>query len=352
MIRPRLVALAAAVFVVVLVLVALVARSVSDKQGPDAVALAGDLKVAAGKVLVGTAVDDTALRNEFGYQTDLAEQFSTVTPENAMKWSILEPERGKVDWSGADRLVDFAERSKQVVRGHPLVWFGQLPGWVQALRGPEVQQVMREHIRALVGRYGKRVGIWDVVNEPFEDDGTRRQSVFQTQIGDGWIEDAFRTARAGNATAKLYLNEIGAEAPGRKSDALYALVKQLKAAGVPIDGVGFQGHFSEQGVPDGFRENLQRFAALGLDVAVTESDVALQVPAGAAALRKQARIFSEVVKDCLAVPRCRSITFWGFTDRHSWIPATQPGRGAATLLDDELRPKPAYDAVLAALRDG
>ncbi len=329
-----------------------VVRKLREVRGPAAVTLPGVLREAAGKRLVGTAVDDAALRDEPGYREDLREQFSTLTPENAMKWAVLEPTRGDVDWRQADRLVDFAREHDLEVRGHPLVWFGQLPTWVEALRGPEVRQVMREHIRAVVGRYRGRVRTWDVVNEPFGDDGSRRRSVFQREVGDGWVEDAFRTARAGDPEAKLYLNEIGAEAPGPKSDALYALVKGLVARGVPIDGVGFQAHLTVDGIPRGFRRNLERFAALGLDVAITEADVALTLPARAADLQRQAGAYEGLVEVCVAVPRCRGITFWGFTDRHSWIPATQPGQGAATLLDAQLRPKPAYRAVLRALAGG
>ena len=321
-------------------------------RGPDAVELTGRLQQAAGERLVGTAVDDGALRDAPGYRSTLRRQFSSVTPENVMKWSLLEPERGRRDWQAADRLVDFARKNEQAVRGHTLVWFNQNPPWVEGLKGDELRQAVREHIRRTMRRYRGRVRTWDVVNEPFEDDGTRRASVFQRELGDGWVEDAFRTARAADADARLYLNEIAAEAPGPKSDALYALVKDLLARGVPIDGVGFQAHFSRQGVPDGFRANLERFAALGVDVAITESDVALGLPADRAALRAQARIYRRTVAACVAVPRCRSITFWGFTDRHSWIPATQPGRGAATLLDAELRPKPAFRTVLRALRGG
>jgi endo-1,4-beta-xylanase len=338
-----------AVLVAVLLVAAVVLR-VLDARGPDATPLPGKLKEAAGKRLVGTAVDDLALRNEPGYRGTIAEQFSSVTPENVMKWALLEPERGTRDWAAADRLVDFAREHDQDVRGHTLVWWNQNPTWLGALKGDELRQVVREHIRTTMKRYRGRVGTWDVVNEPFEDDGTRRQSVFERELGPGWVEDAFRTARVADGEAKLYLNEIGAEKPGPKSDALFALARDLRERGVPIDGVGFQAHLSRGGIPDGFRANLERFAALGLDVAITEADVALTVPASAAARRSQARAYRGAVRACLAVPRCRSITFWGFTDRHSWIPATQPGKGAATLLDAKLRPKPAYRAVLKALR--
>jgi endo-1,4-beta-xylanase len=336
----------------VLLVVAAVHRR-DARRGPGAVALGGALRQeTGGRPLVGTAVDDQALRDEPGYRADLAGQFSSVTPENAMKWAVLEPERGSTDWSGADRLVAFAQAHGQQVRGHTLVWYAQNPAWVEALKGSELRHVVREHIRTVMERYRGRIGTWDVVNEPFEDDGTRRPSAFQRELGDGWVEDALRTARTADAKAKLYINEIGAEGPGPKADALYALVKELKARGVPLDGVGFQAHFNQQGVPDGFAANLARFAALGLDVAITESDVALRLPADPAAQRLQALVFGQVAQTCKRLPRCVSLTFWGFTDRHSWIPATQPGRGAATLLDDHLRPKPAFRAVREALQGG
>ena len=196
--------------------------------------------------------------------------------------------------------------------------------------------------------YAKDVGVWDVVNEPIADSGALRPSVFARRLGPGYVEDAFRTARASDADAKLYLNEIGAEGTGPKSNRLYELVRDLRARGVPIDGVGFQTHTNLMGLPADFVANMQRFRALGLDVAITEADVALRVPPSAADLRAQADVYAQIVRACLAV-RCASLTVWGFTDGHSWISETQAGMGAATLLDEELRPKPAFGAVQAVL---
>jgi endo-1,4-beta-xylanase len=332
-----------------------VAVAVRHRQGPEAQPLPGGplrTLASARDIAIGTAVDATALRREPGYRADLAGQFSSVTPENAMKWAALEPSRGKYDWGDADRLVDFARGHDQQVRGHTLVWWNQLPGWLTGahLGARDLRQALREHIRTVMGRYRGRVGTWDVVNEPLADDGSLRRSLWQRTLGDAWIADAFHTARTADPHAKLYLNEIGAEAVNAKSDALYRLVRGLRARGVPVDGVGFQTHVNLQGVPRTFRENLRRFAALGVDVSITEADVALEEPAGEDALRAQARVYRGIVEDCLAVRACRSLTFWGFTDRHSWIPMASPGFGSATLLDRELRPKPAYRAVAEALR--
>ncbi len=125
-------------------------------------------------------------------------------------------------------------------------------------------------------------------------------------------------------------------------------MRGLKTAGVPIDGVGFQVHSNLRGVPADFVANVQRFKALGLDVAITEADVGLRLPASESDLRRQADVYRTIVRDCLAIG-CASLTFWGFTDGRSWIPETQPGMGAATLLDEQLQPKPAFRAVQRAL---
>jgi endo-1,4-beta-xylanase len=273
-----------------------------------------------------------------------------VTPENAMKWAVVEPARGELHWEGADRIVAFAHDHDQQVRGHTLVWYSQNPDWLDALAPAELRRVLKAHIREEMRRYRGRVDDWDVVNEPIADDGSLRPGIWLDKLGPSYIADALRWAHEADPHARLWINEIAAEGIGPKSDRLLKVVRALRADGVPLDGVGFQGHFTLRGVPPTFRENLRRFTALGLKVAITELDVALQLPASDARLRAQAKVYADAVGDCVAVEGCTGITVWGFTDRHSWIPATQPGRGAATLLDDQLEPKPAYDAAAGALR--
>ncbi len=297
---------------------------------------------------VGTAVRGDALKRIRAYRQVVAAQFSTVTPENEMKWGVVEPERGELDLAPAADIVRRAREAGQKVRGHTLVWHAQLPGWVRRLGGDDLRQAMRGHIHALMGRFGADVGVWDVVNEPITDRGNLRRSVFQRRLGPGYIEDAFRTARAADPDAKLYLNEIGAEGINPKSDRLLEVVRGLKARGAPIDGVGFQTHANLDGLPGDFVANMRRFKALGLDIAITEADVALKLPAGADELSAQARVYRRIVESCLAVG-CRSLTFWGFTDGRSWISETQAGMGAATLLDEALAPKPAFVSVQRAL---
>jgi endo-1,4-beta-xylanase len=305
-------------------------------------------------LVVGTAVDANVLGDQSGYRTELAREFSSVTPENAMKWEVTEPKQGKFDFGEADSVVDFARAHDMRVRAHTLVWHEQNPGWL--LNGDftraQMVAILRAHIHALVGHYRGRVASWDVVNEPLTDDGKLRQSFWLQRIGPEYIAMAFRFAREADPRVRLFVNEIGAEGTGSKSDRLYELIKSLRRHGVPVDGVGFESHLSLDGVPPSMRANMKRFADLGLLTAVTEADVRVRVPPSDAALRVQAGIYADLVHDCLAVSACRSFTFWGFTDRWSWIPGNQPGYGAATLLDDQLDPKPAYRAVHDALAHG
>ncbi len=231
------------------------------------------------------------------------------------------------------------------MRGHTLIWHVQNPAWLGGLDARALRSALRAHVRAVVGRYRGRVADWDVVNEVVLDDGALRPEPFLDKLGARYIADAFTWAREADPDARLWINEIGAEGIGPKSDRLYALVRSLLADGAPLGGVGFQGHFSEQGVPATFRANLERFAALGLKVAITELDVALKLPEDDAKRAHQARIYGDAAGACRAVPACAGVTVWGFTDRHSWIAANQPGFGAATLLDGDLRAKPAYTAL-------
>ena len=297
---------------------------------------------------IGTAVRGDVLDRTRAYRQLVAAQFSTLTPENELKWSAVEPERGEFQFEPADEIVEEAREARQKVRGHTLVWHAQLPDWVRELGADDLRQAMREHIHAVVGHYDEDIGVWDVVNEPITDRGGLRRSVFLRRLGPGYVEDAFRTARAADRDAKLYLNEIGAEGINAKSNRLYELVRGLKARGVPIDGVGFQAHANLQGLAPDFVANMRRFQALGLDVAITEADVALKLPAGERELAAQADVYRRIVRSCLEVD-CRSLTFWGFTDGRSWISETQAGMGAATLLNEELEPKPAFSAVQQAL---
>ncbi|WP_406387846.1 endo-1,4-beta-xylanase [Streptomyces sp. NBC_00887] len=304
----------------------------------EAVGTLGNAAAAKGRYF-GTAVAANHL-GEAQYASTLDAQFDSVTPENEMKWDALESTRNSFNFSSADQIVSRAQSKGMKVRGHTLVWHSQLPGWVGGLGTADLRTAMNNHITQVMTHYKGKIHSWDVVNEAYQDgsSGARRSSPFQDKLGNGFIEEAFRTARTVDANAKLCYNDYNTDGQNAKSNAVYDMVKDFKARGVPIDCVGFQSHFnSNSPVPSDFQANLQRFAALGVDVQITELDIE---GSGSA----QAAGYTKVVNACLAVSRCTGITVWGVTDKYSWRSS-----GTPLLFDGNYNKKPAYDAVLAAL---
>ena len=295
---------------------------------------------------MGTAVDMQALAEDRAYREVLATQFASVTAENVMKWERLEPVRGVYDWGPADELVALASDHDQRVRGHTLVWHNQLPGWLQegAFGTNELRAILREHIHATVGRFRGAIWQWHVVNEAIGDDGAPRESIWRRELGPGYLADAFRWAHEADPDAQLFYNDCNVEGMNPKSDAMYALVAELRADGVPIHGVGVQGHLDvSAGFPPDIAENLRRFDRLGMATAITEADVRVPPPSDLATLHAQARGFGMLLRAALRTSGCASFTVWGFCDRYSWIPGWFPGHGEATLFDERYAPKYAYE---------
>ena len=307
-----------------------------------------DLAAAKGKV-IGTAVTGSKLTGTYG---DIAgAQFNSLTPGNAMKWGSVEPTQGSFNWAEADQIVAFAQAHNQQVRGHTLVWHNQNPGWLTngSWTSAQLGSLLQNHISTEVGRYKGKIAAWDVVNEPFNEDGTYRPDLWYNGLGADYIANALTWARAADPAAKLYINDYNVEGVNAKSTALYNLVKDLRSRGVPIDGVGLQAHLILGQVPSSLQQNIQRFADLGVDVSITELDVRMALPADSTKLAQQAADYKSVLNACVAVTRCAGVTVWGFADSDSWVPSTFPGYGAATPYDENYAPKPAYRAIAEAL---
>jgi endo-1,4-beta-xylanase len=299
-------------------------------------------------VRVGTAVDMAALANDSTYREMVGDEFDSVTAENVMKWETLEPERGLNDFREADKLIDFARAHGQKVRGHTLLWHNQLPSWLTSgtWTKAELRNILREHIRTVAGHFRGRVWAWDVVNEAFNDDGTWRDTMWLRVLGPEYVADAFRWAHQADPKATLFYNDYNIEGVNAKSDAVYDLVRTLRRQGVPIEGVGLQGHLGTQyGLPGGVSKNLERFAKLGVDTAVTEADVRSILPMDDTKFAAQAEGYSLLMESCLLQPRCVSFTLWGFTDKYQWVPGVFPGQGSAAVFDENYVAKPAYDAL-------
>ncbi|MFD1539203.1 endo-1,4-beta-xylanase [Nonomuraea guangzhouensis] len=304
---------------------------------------------------IGAALATSPLANESQYRTIAATEFSQVTAENAMKWDSTEPSQGQFNFSGADQIVTFATQNNQQVHGHTLVWHSQTPGWVQSLGATAMRSAMQNHISNVVGHYANNATVtsWDVVNEVFDDNGNMRTSFWYNTLGQSYIADAFRAARAADSNARLCINDYNVEGINAKSTAMYNLVSSLRQQGVPVDCVGFQGHLAIQyGFPSQVQQNMQRFADLGVQVRVTELDVRMIMPRDSTKDTTQATYYRDVVNACLAVTACAGITIWGFTDKYSWVPDTFSGQGAALIYDASYQQKPAYTAVHDALAGG
>ena len=306
---------------------------------------------------IGVAVSVKPLREDPNYSRIVREQFNVVTPENAMKWDALRPSRDRFDFTDADAIVDFASANGMRVRGHTLVWHGQLPVWLKTgkFSREELQAILREHILTVVGRYRGRVSTWDVANEVVDEDerSMLRDSVWSRGLGQDFVAMAFRWAHEADPEARLFYNDIGGEGLGSHSDAVYELVKTLVQQGVPIHGVGLQMHVGMHDVPlqADVKANMDRLAALGLELHITEMDVQIGKGTGVPAYdhASQARIYEEMTSVCLRTPACKMIVVWGLTDKHSWIPEWTKRPDEPLLFDGGYSPKPAYYGVRKAL---
>jgi endo-1,4-beta-xylanase len=307
-----------------------------------------DAAVASGK-LVGTAVQ-SALLTGATYSAVAGREFNYLTAEYEMKWDVIEPTPNASNFAPGDAIVGFALAQGMRVKGHTLIWHQQTPSWLNGLASAPFRTAFERHISRVGAHYRGQVDAWDVVNEAVADDGRGlRDTVFRQRLGDAYIADAFRLARRADPSARLFYNDYGGEGLNAKSDRIYELVRDLRRAGVPIDGVGLQMHISAASHPtvDSIAANIRRLAALGLVVHVSEMDVRINNAGGTQAARLEAQrvAYRDVVRVCVLEPGCEAVTFWGFTDAHTWI-----GGDAPLLFDAQYRPKPSYFGVLDAFR--
>jgi endo-1,4-beta-xylanase len=333
--------------------------------------------------MIGAALNRAQFYEEDARGAALAKShFNTITPENVLKWESVHPRPDGYDFEAPDRYVAFGEKNHMFIVGHTLVWHNQTPGWVflddkgEAANRDTLLARMRDHIRTVVGRYKGRVNGWDVVNEALNEDGTMRQSLWMKIIGDDYIAKAFQFAREADPKAELYYNDYSLENEAKRKGAL-ELIKRLKAQGVPVTGVGLQGH-NKMDWPSLQQqdETIAAFGRLGVKVMITEldidvlpaasghrgADITLNVelqsklnpytnglPDGVqqALANRYRDLFGVYLKHRDVITR---VTFWGVSDGDSWL-NYWPVRGRTSyplLFDRNGKPKPAFDAVIRA----
>jgi endo-1,4-beta-xylanase len=325
---------------------------------------------AAKGVILGAAAAPSLL-GEVEYASTLGGEFAQLEPENQLKFGPIHPRPGNAsaayDFSPADQLVSFAKQHDMTVRGHCFVWHQQVAGWVttgianHTYGAVALHEILYDHILTVAGHYAGKVWAWDVVNEAFNYDGTLRSTIWYDAPGIGfagkrtaYIEQAFGWAHAADPAAKLFYNDYDAEEINDKSNAIYAMAKDFKSRGVPLDGIGFQMHiklpFNDPKILISFASNLKRFSDLGMEIHITELDIALD-SADPTALAAQGTLYGKITEVCLQTPTCRILQTWGFTDKYSWIPRYSHGKqGWALPFDADYKKKPAYESMLEALQ--
>jgi endo-1,4-beta-xylanase len=273
--------------------------------------------------------------SDSGFQTIARREFDMLTAVNEMKPDATESSLGNFTFSRGDALYNWAVQNGMRVRGHTLAWHGQQPGFWGSLSGSSLRNAMIEHINGVLAHYKGKMFQWDVVNEAYAENGTRRQSNLQA-TGNDWIEVAFRTARAADPSVKLCYNDYNIENWSYgKTQGVYRMIQDFKSRGVPIDCVGLQTHFTGgSSLPSNFQTTLSSFAALGVDVALTEVDVT----------NASTSQYAGLTQACMNVPRCVGITVWGVRDSDSWRSGESP-----LLFDGGGNKKAAYTSVLNAL---
>ncbi len=315
--------------------------------------------------MLGAAVRP-ALFSDPRYASTVCSEFNLIEPENSMKWEGIRNEGDGFDFTEGDRAVAFAEAHGLKVRGHALVWHLYNPRWLVegGFSIAQMEYLLRTHIETVMGHYAGKVCAWDVVNEALDDeDGRPCASIWHDRPGIGlagrgvrYIEQAFRWARAADPAAGLYYNDNGFGIDP-KSNAIYAMLREFRMRGAPVDGVGIQMHLKVDTPLDSIAENLERLAALDLDIQITEMDVAVPHDARGEVrdpqdLIRQGEVYGRVAEMALGCSRCSLIQTWGVTDVHSWIPMFSGNTfGHALLFDARYRKKPAYYGLLRSLSE-
>jgi len=318
---------------------------------------------------IGVAVSARSLQGEEGQF--ILKHFNSLTPENSMKMGPIHPEQNRYNWKESDAIVDFAQKNGLKVRGHNLCWHEQTPNWMfKNADGSEVSKDtllnrLRDHIYTVVKRYKGKIYAWDVVNEAIDDnpDNFLRESPWLKIIGEDFIAKAFQYAHEADPDAQLFYNDYNTERP-EKRERIFKLLQKLVKQGVPVHGVGLQGHWSlfEPSKKE-LEETIQRYASLGLKVQITELDVSVypwekerrklrpgeQQAYSKDMETKQSAKYNEIFSVLRAAkPTITGVTFWNVSDKYSWLDfyPVQGRKNYPLLFDANYKPKAAYWGVV------
>ena len=284
----------------------------------------------------------------------IKKDFNSITAENDMKPQPTEPAYGQFNWENADKIANFCRSNGIKLRGHCLMWHAQIGEWMykdekgDLVSKEKLFQNMKHHITAIVERYKDVVSAWDVVNEAISDGGWQggrrgmgehpspyRNSPLYQIAGDEFIKKAFIYAREADPNVLLFYNDYNAADPGKR-DRIYNMVKSMKEEGVPIDGIGMQGHYNVYGPSmEDVDAALTKYSTIVKHIHITELDIrANQEMGGQLNFSRDGGNISQVVKTLQEDQYARlfkvlrkhkdvvdNVTFWNLSDRDSWLGA-------------------------------
>lgn len=334
---------------------------------------------------IGTALNYNQVNGKDAKAVSLIKQhFNTISPENLLKWGPVHPEPDVYNFQPADDYVAFGQKNNMFIIGHTLIWHQQTPGWVfEDGQGKTADKEalltrMHNHIATVAGRYKGKINGWDVVNEALEDDGTLRKTKWLEIIGEEYLQKAFEFAHEAAPDAELYYNDYNLWKPAKRDGAIQ-LVRNLQEKGIPVSGIGMQGHYGlHHPTIEQIEASIDAFAELGVKVMITELDIDLlpnpsqRQGADIAQTFEDQEGYNPYVSglpdsvqqqlsaryaDLFALfhkhrDKISRVTFWGVADHHSWL-NNWPMRGRTSyplLFDRNYQPKPALDAIVKAIR--
>ena len=310
--------------------------------------------------MIGVAVNQRNVTNP-QQKALISREFNSMTCENDMKPEPTEPREGEFNWDNADRIANFCRENGIKLRGHCLMWHSQIGRWMLGDNPTKEKfyERMRNHIHAVVSRYKDVVYCWDVVNEAMTDDRNAtdpyRQSAMYKLCGDEFIAKAFQFAREADPKALLFYNDYN-ECDPVKSRRIYDMVKKMKEAGVPIDGIGMQGHYNIYGPSEKeIDDAINLYKTIVKHIHVTELDIRVnEEMGGGLQFSRDGAEVSDSIKQHLADQYARvfrqfrkhsdvidCVTFWNLSDRDSWLGA----RNYPLPFDSEYKPKLAYEYI-------
>jgi len=326
---------------------------------------------------IGSAIEPSLMQTNSAYANIVNSEFNSITGESAMKFDKIEYAQNSFDFSEGDWLVNYAQQHKYRVHGHTLIWQDALPNWVLNFQGDSSawENIFKTYITTVVSHYKGKVASWDVVNEAIRDDNGQLNdadlipgdpesgSVWCQHLGQDYIARAFQYAHTADPDALLFYNDFGNDNGGwndQKLDALINLVTGIKKRGIQIDGIGIQMHINLTTSNSNITSTLQKMAATGLKIHISELDIAVNpnndpsmvfTDSIATLQSNKYQFIAETYRAVIPVEQQYGITMWEFSDANSWIPLTYNRKDWPLPFDANYKKKPAYYGFLMGLTD-